>query len=183
VLSWQTTFVGDPLYRPCALSLDQQIARLEADKRPELEWAYLRKVNLLLAHNQKDAAEKLCREKAAALSSATLYEKLGDLLHAGYRDTDAAVAYQKAATAGDDSYRFIRVAIKLAKAYEVRQEHQRALSVYEGLISAYSTHKNAIDFYKKARDLAATVGDTAKSRSYQDKIDKLLAAQHKGASK
>jgi uncharacterized protein (TIGR03790 family) len=179
VLSWQTTFVGDPLYRPFRLSLDEQIARLEADKRPELAWAYLRKINLLLARNQKDAAETLCRDKATALSSVVLYEKLGDILHAGYRDTAAVEAYQKAAIAGDDSYRYIRVATKLARSYETRQQPQFALAVYEGLISAYSSHKNAVEFYKKARDLARLVGDEAKAKIFQKRIDDLVSAERK----
>jgi uncharacterized protein (TIGR03790 family) len=78
-LSWQTTFVGDPLYRPFALSVDSQIARLEADKNPDVAWAYLRKINLLLATGDTVAAEKLCAEKAAALHSEVLIEKLGAL--------------------------------------------------------------------------------------------------------
>src|SRR2546428_10615719 len=52
VLSWQTTFVGDPLYRPFAVPLDEQIARLEKAKGPDLTWAYVRKINLLLAQGQ-----------------------------------------------------------------------------------------------------------------------------------
>lgn len=78
-LSWQTTFVGDPLYRPFALSVDGQIAQLEAGKSAEVAWAYLRKVNLLLATGHPDAAEQYCAEKAAALNSWVLIEKLGAL--------------------------------------------------------------------------------------------------------
>jgi len=87
-LSWQTTFVGDPLYRPFAKSLDEQIALLKAENRPELEWAWLRKVNL----SAQVEALKLCRDKAAELRSAVLYEKLGDL----QQGEDAARAYQQA---------------------------------------------------------------------------------------
>src|SRR5580704_666926 len=35
-LSWQTTFEGDPLYRPFAATLDEQIQRLEADHKTEV---------------------------------------------------------------------------------------------------------------------------------------------------
>ncbi len=78
-LSWQTTFVGDPLYRPFGLSVDGQIAQLEADKNPDVAWAYLRKVNLLLNIGNTTAAEQLCAEKVAALRSPVLMEKLGVL--------------------------------------------------------------------------------------------------------
>jgi uncharacterized protein (TIGR03790 family) len=95
-LSWQTTFVGDPLYRPFALSIEAQIARLEAEKNPAVAWAYLRQVNVLAAAGQPAAAVKLCRDKAATLSSAVLYEKLGDLLADSHREKEAAEAYLQA---------------------------------------------------------------------------------------
>lgn len=179
VLSWQTTFVGDPLYRPFRWSLDEQIARLEADKRPELEWAYLRKVNLLLRAHQSGDAEKLCRAKAESLSSVVLHEKLGDLLHAGRREAEAVEAYKKAAVAGDDSYRCIRVATKLARAHEANRQPALALAIYEGLIAAHAGQKGVIEFYKKARDLASALGDRTKTKAFQKKIDDLISAEKK----
>jgi uncharacterized protein (TIGR03790 family) len=95
-LSWQTTFLGDPLYRPFALSVDEQIARLSAAKNPAVVWAYLRKINLLAATGQSVEAEKLCREKGFALVSPVLFEKLGDLLADSHRTKDAAEAYLQA---------------------------------------------------------------------------------------
>ena len=79
VLSWQTTFVGDPLYRPLALSVDGQIARLEAERNPDVAWAYLRKINILLNSGDFTSAEKLCAEKATTLHSQILIDKLGTL--------------------------------------------------------------------------------------------------------
>lgn len=179
VLSWQTTFVGDPLYRPFRLSLDEQIARLEADKRPELEWVYLRKVNLLTLAKQPGDAEKLCRTKAEALESVTLYEKLGDLMHIAHREGEAVEAYNKAAVAGDNSYRYIRVATKLAGAYEANKQPKLALAVYEGIIGAYSSHKDAVEFFKKARDLARATDDEAKAKAFQKRIDELIRSEKK----
>jgi uncharacterized protein (TIGR03790 family) len=76
-LSWQTTFVGDPLYRPFSRTIDGQIAWLEARNDPELAWAYLRKVNVLLNSGDFVSAQKLCAEQAAKLHSPILLEKLG----------------------------------------------------------------------------------------------------------
>jgi uncharacterized protein (TIGR03790 family) len=106
-LSWQTTFVGDPLYRPFAKSLDDQIVLLNADNRPELEWAWLRKVNL----SARDEAIKLCRAKAEELRSAVLYEKLGDLQSGAV----AARAYRQASEHTADPIVQARLAGKLAK--------------------------------------------------------------------
>jgi len=77
VLSWQTTFEGDPLYRPFAASLDEQIQRLEADHKPEVEWAYLRKINLLMAQGGTTEAEELCRAKSRGVAQRSPLRKTG----------------------------------------------------------------------------------------------------------
>ena len=181
VLSWQTTFVGDPLYRPFAASLDEQIERLEADHKPDVEWAYLRKINLLVAQNDSTKAEDLCRRKAGALRSEVLYEKLGDLLHAGHRNAEAIKAYAKADERQTDSYRHIRVVTKMATAYEAGRQTAQALAVYEGLATTYPSNHNVLGFYQRAHDLAVTVGDEARVKSLQAKIDELVAARQKPA--
>jgi len=175
VLSWQTTFVGDPLYRPFAASLDEQIQRLKADHRPEIEWAYLRKVNLLALKDETSAAEDLCGTQAEALHSSALFEKLGDLLHASHKEPEAIAAYGKADERMDNPYRHIRVITKMAAACEADHQDLRALAVYENLISSYPSNHNVVAFCTQARDLARMVGDDEKAKDYQSKIDVLTA--------
>ena len=176
-LSWQTTFEGDPLYRPFAASLDEQIARLETDHKPEVEWAYLRKINLLIAQGETTEAEDLCRSKAETLPSTVLYEKLGDLLHRAHHEPDAIEAYRKADTTPADSYRDIRVSLKMATIHLARKETAKALTIYERLATAYPTHHNVAEFYQQARDLALAMDNEAKARGWQAKIDQLPGAQ------
>ena len=78
-LSWQMTVVGDPLYRPFARSLDDQIAAMEKDGLPEREWAYIRKVNLLIREGRFNVALAYCRNKLRGFDSLVLREKLGDM--------------------------------------------------------------------------------------------------------
>jgi tetratricopeptide (TPR) repeat protein len=174
VLSWQTTFVGDPLYRPFAVPLPEQIERLEAANRPDVEWAYLRRVNQLAANGEPGEAESLCRAKAEKLDSKVLYEKLGDLLRVTHREAAAIVAYQNAILEPRDASQFIRVATKTASAYEANKQPAQALSMYESLIKAYPTYSKVIEFYKQARELARGLGQDAKAKSLQAKIDELL---------
>jgi len=162
-LSWQNVYVGDPLYRPFATSLDEQITRLSQDKRPELEWAWLRKVNRL----PPDEAIKLCRARASELQSAVLYEKLGDL-------TAEPNAYQRALEHIADSQSQLRISLKLARVYERHNQPLLALAVYEGLYAARGWQKNTPEFLQKARDLAEAVGDTEKARRWQARIDERL---------
>ena len=183
VLSWQTTFVGDPLYRPFAISLDEQIQRLEADHKPDVEWAWLRKINLLMAQGGSTNAEELCRSKAEALHSVVLQEKLGDILHAAHRDGEAVKAYSKADEKPIDSWHHIRVATKMAVACEAGHQTKQALTIYEGLANAYPTNRNAIDFYKRALDIALALGDREKEKTLQAKIDELTAREKQAVPK
>jgi uncharacterized protein (TIGR03790 family) len=175
MLSWQNTYVGDPLYRPFAKSLDEQILLLKFDKRPELEWALLRKVNLLNLATETDAALELCRTKAAELQSIPLHEKLGDL----QANTNAITAYQRALTLATDNGTRVRVSIKLANVFEREQRNADALAVYEGLSASQALRKNAVKFYEKSRDLARTLGDNAKAKAWQIKVDEYVQALEK----
>jgi uncharacterized protein (TIGR03790 family) len=182
VLSWQTTFVGDPLYRPFAVSLDEQIQRLEADQKPDVEWAWLRKINLLMAQGDSTNAEELCRAKAEALPSVVLWEKLGDILHVAHRDEEAIKAYSKADEKPVDTWHHLRVATKMAAACEAGHQTKQALAIYEELVKAYPTNHGVIDFYKRALDMARALGDHEKEKAFQAKIDELVAAKQSAAT-
>jgi uncharacterized protein (TIGR03790 family) len=157
VLSWQTTFVGDPLYRPFAVPVDEQITRLAVAGHPDLEWAYLRQVNLLLNAGETNAAVQLCRTQAGKLKSPVLLEKLGDLLPV----PDRAAAYESALRSAGASARYLRVAAKLAATFEANHQPAQAAAVYEGLLAS------------------ATIKTNARARALQDKIDKLKAPPQK----
>jgi uncharacterized protein (TIGR03790 family) len=173
-LSWQTTFVGDPLYAPFKTSLDDQIARLEADKKPDVEWAYVRKVNLLLARGRSADAETLCRAKAAALSSDVLWEKCADLLHAAHRDPEAIDLYKQTISRTTDVYRSIRLTASLAAAYESSGQLPLALAAYERLTQLVPDSRNAVEYFKKVRDLASATGQKDKANAVQSRIDALV---------
>jgi uncharacterized protein (TIGR03790 family) len=178
-LSWQTTFVGDPLYRPFGRSLEEQIHLLELDRNPDLAWAYLRKVNLLPSAE----AEELCRQKAEALHSGILFEKLGDMLTATKNLKAAIEAFRSAETLTENSYALTRIERKLAAAYAAHGQPQQALAVYEGLIAGNPSRRQLLDFYERALGFAMAAGETAKSRAFQEKIDNLRPAQHKDIPK
>jgi len=78
-LSWQMTVVGDPLYTPFAHSLDEQIALMEKEGLQEREWAYLRKINLLIREGRFNVALAYCRNKQRGFESLVLREKLADM--------------------------------------------------------------------------------------------------------
>jgi uncharacterized protein (TIGR03790 family) len=55
-LSWQAIFIGDPLYRPFALGLNEQLARAANDPTPYSVYAVIRQMNLLEEQGKLDEA-------------------------------------------------------------------------------------------------------------------------------
>ncbi len=79
-LSWQTTIVGDPLYRPFGRHPAELHADLLKRRSPLVAWSHLRVVNLNLAQGTS-AAEMVgyLNQQAETKTSPVLLEKLGDL--------------------------------------------------------------------------------------------------------
>lgn len=97
MLSWQTTVVGDPLYRPFAISPGTLHESLKRRGSPLLEWSHLRAVNL----NQVTGTPvpeliKYLQKQPLTQHSAILLEKLGDLHLESKNYNASATAYEAA---------------------------------------------------------------------------------------
>lgn len=97
LLSWQTTVVGDPLYRPFGNQPRELHEKLIREKNSVVEWSHVRIVNLNLARGEslQQLAEYLEKE-AMTKTSAVLLEKLGDLYQAQGKNEEAKKAWGKA---------------------------------------------------------------------------------------
>ncbi|MFA6545073.1 MAG: TIGR03790 family protein [Limisphaerales bacterium] len=96
-LSWQTTIVGDPLYRPFGRHPGEMHASLLKRRSPLLAWSHLRVVNLNLAQGTS-AAEMVgyLNEQPETKISPVLLEKLGDLQLVLQKPELAVEAWDKA---------------------------------------------------------------------------------------
>ena len=94
VLSWQTTVVGDPLYRPFGKDPDKLHQELHARGSKLIEWSWLRLANLNLAIG-KPMAEvvALLEQIETTKHSAVLTEKLADLYAAQGKPSSAVQTY------------------------------------------------------------------------------------------
>ena len=85
-LSWQSIFIGDPLYRPFAKTLEEQISDVDSGNfSPEYAYAIIRKINLIESESGTNAALEFALKYADKFPSlvysykvATLYMKLKD---------------------------------------------------------------------------------------------------------
>lgn len=79
VVSWPITVIGDPLYAPCALPLEQQIENMRADEHPDLPWAYIRQINRMLHSGRLNPALEYARRRLKETESPVLREKIADM--------------------------------------------------------------------------------------------------------
>tara|TARA_Y100001934_G_scaffold138195_1_gene166760 strand:- start:4244 stop:5653 length:1410 start_codon:yes stop_codon:yes gene_type:complete len=96
-LSWQTVFVGDPLYRPFGKKPEQVEADLLSAKSSDIEWFRLLAVNQGLASGAPEAAAAQHLEQLKeTVKSPVLQEKLGELYVALGQVDKARSAFAKA---------------------------------------------------------------------------------------
>ena len=101
LLSWQTTVVGDPLYRPFSSPLRTLIAEQQRTHSKQIEWSYLRLANAKQMQSQRlfDVSAFL-ESLPETKESAVLSEKLADVYDEEGKPSSAIEAYEIALKLG-----------------------------------------------------------------------------------
>jgi len=133
-LSWMTTFIGDPLYRPFKFLSEGQ------GYEPSNEWdAYRAGVRNWLDLGRPSGEENL-NASARRLSSGVIYEGLGLLLLAANDAKAASGTFAMARSAYISPGDKIRVAIHEAGAIQLSQGKDQALEFINRQIAVFSNH-------------------------------------------
>lgn len=174
MLSWQTTVVGDPLYRPFARKPQQIHDELEKDKSKLLEWSLLRVVNINLAsHLPVDQAVQFLRDRPEIKTSALLNEKLGDLLKGRGRWLDAAEPYEQALSMNPTPQQRLKIALSLTTIQSNLGRGRQAYEIYQGLLRDYPHYPDRIKIYQKILPLADQFGKPEEAAAYQKALQEL----------
>jgi len=152
-LSWMTTVIGDPLYRPFQKSPAELHALLARTKSPLLEWAFDRLVCLDLAHGLRTPplAAYLASLPVTA-HSAVLNEKLGNLYQDCGKPSSAIAAWQTALQLNPTPQQRLRLRLTLGEKLAAQHRTAEALADYRALIAEMPDYpgRNAIDDQLKA---------------------------------
>ena len=109
-LSWMTTVIGDPLYRPMNKALPQRHAELAREKNPLIEWSFNRLVNLDLVRGLRSPQLAVFLEGVPETAhSAVLTEKLAELYDAQGKPSSALDAWARALTLKPTPQQAIRI--------------------------------------------------------------------------
>ncbi len=134
-LSWQTTVVGDPLFRPFRRDLQELQKYFQETQNPMLEWVHLRHVNMIL--NQKlpyQTAISYLNELELTKRSPILMEKLAWLYIQTGKPNSAILTLQKALALNPSPQQRIRISLQLAELLINQHKESEAAQVYLDLI-------------------------------------------------
>jgi uncharacterized protein (TIGR03790 family) len=135
-LSWQTTVIGDPLYRPFGKSPQILHAQLSREHSPLLEWSFLRLANLGLAHGARMAqVSSLIENLDLTTNSAVLTEKLADLYDAQGKPSSAILTFQSALKLNPSPEQRIRLRLALGEKLLAQNRTDEAVENYKNLLA------------------------------------------------
>ena len=149
-LSWQTTVVGDPLYRPLNRRPQEMHAELARQHSQLIEWSHLRVVNLSLAQGATtfDAAGYL-EQLPETKTSAVLLEKLGDLFFAQGKPSSSAVMYERALKQQPSPQQKVRLLLTIAERLAAADQGMEAAEVYRRFLKEVPDYPDATGVKQK----------------------------------
>jgi uncharacterized protein (TIGR03790 family) len=153
-LSWQTTIIGDPLYRPFSKSPQLMHAELLRRHSPLLEWSYLRLVDLGLDRGARMAeVSGLLENLDATTNSAVLTEKLADLYEAEGKPSSAILTWQRALQLNPSPEQRIRLRLTLGEKLQAQNRVAEAFDDYKKLIEESPDYPGRDAIEKKIKSL------------------------------
>ncbi len=136
VLSWQTTVVGDPLYRPFGKPPLQLHEELQHRGSKLIEWSILRLAHLALARGANPTELTLSLEDTPATKeSAVLTARLGDFYAAQGKPASVIAAYQRALQLNPSPQHRLRLRLALGEKLLAENRREDARRNYEQLLA------------------------------------------------
>lgn len=181
VLSWQTSIIGDPLYRPFALNAQQLHERLVAGKSSLVEWSHLRVINLNQVMGTKE--EELIgylNQIPDTKKSAVLLEKLGGLYEAIGKPNSSMFTFRQALGLATTKPQRARLSLALVDKLLALKKSEEAFELLEGIVADFPEYRNRIEAYKQMLGLAEEMKKDAESAALKQKIadaEKAVAAE------
>lgn len=155
VLSWQTTVVGDPLYRPFGKNPVEQHTALAEQKSKLQEWSLLRLANLNQMRGMSvPQITTALEDTPVTRESAVLMEKLGDLYSEQGKPSSAISAYEKALTLNPSPQQRIRLRLTLGEKLLAAKRDEEARTNYQKLLQEAPDYPDAVGIGQKLAGLA-----------------------------
>jgi uncharacterized protein (TIGR03790 family) len=173
-LSWQTTVIGDPLYRPCGRNLERLHGELEKRQSKLVEWSHLLVMNRNLSMGSKPAdIINYIQSIPVYRQSAVLTEKLADLYWAKGGLGDAVDTYEVALKRGPSLQQKVRLLLKCAEKRAVYGPDAKAYAHYETLLKEFPDYPDALKIYQQMLAMAKRMNNAAHIEHCEKEIKRL----------
>ena len=178
VVSWQTTVIGDPLYRPFGKTPRDQHDALEQRHSKLIEWADLRYADesLVLGVKPAEVVQYLLRPDVPQ-DSAVLAEKLAELYQMQGQDELSIVALRRALQLGPTPQQNVRLTLNLSDRLVAAGHEAEALALYDEFLRKNLDYPDPLALYTKMETLASKLGQTRLAERYAKEITKLTAGK------
>ena len=166
ILSWQTTVVGDPLYRPFGKNAQELHQSIVERKSKLLEWSTVRLANL--SRNQGMGVLELTtilENTPLTKESAVLTEKLAEFYVAQGKPSSAIAAYERALTLDPTPQQRIRLRLTLGEKYAAAKHDDLARDNYKKLLEENPDYTDAISIRKKITALTPAIQKVSSERT------------------
>jgi uncharacterized protein (TIGR03790 family) len=178
VVSWQTTVVGDPLYRPFGGNPQKLHAELQRRHSPWVQWSVLQWVDLNLANGGPAADyEKFLETEPATKESAILTEKLAQLYEKGGKADLAMKTLRQALALHPTPQTVVRLTLELGGQLQGAGRDAEALKLYDAFIRSTPGWPGAVTLYQKMEALADKLGEKAQAERYRAEMNRLAPAR------
>lgn len=167
VLSWQTTVVGDPLYRPVSKNPEELQQELEQKHSPWLEWAYLRLVNINQVNGKITECVALLEQLSLAKESSVLSEKLGDLYAAQGKPSSSIQEWQRAVKLKCSPQQKIRLLLTLGEKLAALHRESEAYAAYQELLAEHPEYPDKPRLFRALLPLARALHKTNEVARYE----------------
>ena len=168
LLSWQTTVIGDPLYRPFAKHPGRLHEELEARKSPFTEWAQLRVANLNLATGiEPRPVIDYLRDVPEIKWSAVLNEKVGDLYELQGKSVAAIEPYRTALGLKPSEQQKVRLTLNLTRLLTAFGQGKEAYGLYKNFLEEFPAYPDLKTIYNRILPLAQKFGTGAEIEAFE----------------
>jgi len=176
VMSWQTTVVGDPLYRPFSKNPDVRHQEMVQQKSTLADWSWLRLINMNLA-NGKSPVElvALLEQMPLRKQSSILSEKLGDLYSEQGKPASSIHAYEEALNLKPTPQQRIRVTLELGEKLRAQNKEEEAYDFYVALLKDCPDYPDKREIVQRLVPLARKLDKNADIEKYEAELKKLSA--------
>jgi uncharacterized protein (TIGR03790 family) len=173
-LSWHTTVVGDPLYRP--YNRPARIVHDELGKSGNklIEWSHLKIVNFNLRNGtpKKELIDYL-QSAPVASKSAVLQEKLAQFHYEEGNIKQSIISLQSALQNSPSPQQKARIILELAPRLKLYKNSEAALALYDEFLAEFPNYPKRQEILESVVEIAKDLKLDNKIRSYEKQLQRL----------